>query len=409
MNNEFNLIDNIKTYIQRDYLVLEFESDSGKYTRNYSLEQLHNLDNYFKQFEELEEVLNDLRDLFKDPHSIEQNEEYFRIIITYRKRQIIFELNKVIENVNLSYDFLSDKMKDIINKNEIILGIDLGTTYSCAAVMIDNNIVMIRNSLGSTTTPSYISFMARNEVYVGELAKLLPSTEKNIIFNTKRLLGKTLEDEDIKEIMKKLPFRLKKDKNFNLLLIELNFDDTSKNVISLNTEEYFYPEQMSALILKKIVKDSEFYLSNKIGRDIKINRAVITVPAYFNQKQRESTLNSANIIGLKVETLINEPTAASLAYAYQSLKNEDKQIIVIDFGGGTLDITLLRYKRDKEGIYCDVKFTYGNTKFGGEDFDNILIEKCKEKIKGLNEKNESKILNDNYENNMAHLLRLKSR
>ena len=154
--------------------------------------------------------------------------------------------------------------------------------------MIDNNIVMIRNSLGSTTTPTYISFMKRNEVNVGELAKLLLSIEKNIIFNTKRLLGKTLEDKDIKEIMKKLPFRLKKDENFNLLLIELNFDDTSKNVISLNIEEYFYPEQMNAFILKKIVQDSEFYLSNKIGRDIKINRAVITVLAYFNQKQREN-------------------------------------------------------------------------------------------------------------------------
>ena len=102
-------------------------------------------------------------------------------------------------------------MKKIIDQNQLILGIDLGTTYSCAAVMIDNNIIMIRNSLGSTTTPSYISFIDKNEVYVGELAKLLPSNEKNIIYNTKRLLGKNIEDDDIKELMQKLPFSLKKD------------------------------------------------------------------------------------------------------------------------------------------------------------------------------------------------------
>ena len=141
------------------------------------------------------------------------------------------------------------------------------------------------------------------------------------------------------------------------------------------------------MILKKIIQDSEFYLSKKIGKEIKIENCVITVPAYFNQKQREATLNSAKIIGINVKSMINEPTAASLAYGFNSKGNADKEIIVIDFGGGTLDITLLKYIKDKNGIYCDILGTYGDTNFGGEDFDKILMEKCKQKFS--DSKNES--------------------
>ena len=156
-------------------------------------------------------------------------------------------------------------------------------------------------------------------------------------------------------------------KNLIYLKMKLDLD---------NGKEEFYPEQISVLILKKILEDSEFYLSKKIGRDIKIKDCVITVPAYFNQKQRESTLNSAKILGLDVKTMINEPTAASLAYAHKSLEIAEKNIVLIDFGGGTLDITLLEYKKDNEAIYCKVKFTHGDTSFGGENFDNILMTKC---------------------------------
>ena len=161
--------------------------------------------------------------------------------------------------------------------------------------------------------------------------------------------------------MQKLPFNLKKDGKFNLLKIGLNFGDKAND-----GEEEFYPEQICSLILKKIKMDAEFYLSKKIGRNILIKNCVISVPAYFNQKQREATYNSAKIIGLEVKTMINEPTAASLAYAYGSLENANKKIVVIDFGGGTLDITLLNYKKDANAVYCDVKFTYGNTNFGGK-------------------------------------------
>ena len=331
-------------------------------------------------------------------YTINENNEENDAVIYFEKRNLKFILNNINNNVDISYGSLSDYMKKIIDQNQLILGIDLGTTYSCAAVMIDNNIIMIRNSLGSTTTPSYISFIDKNEVYVGELAKLLPSNEKNILYNTKRLLGKNIEDDDIKELMQKLSFSLKKDEKYNLLKICLNFDYGKTKG---NNEEEFYPEQISALILRKIIKDSEFYLSKRIGKEIKINNCVITVPAYFNQKQRESTYNSAKIIGLNVKTMINEPTAACLAYAFQSLENSDKKMIVIDFGGGTLDITLLRFRKDKEAIYCDVLFTYGNSNFGGEDFDNILMSKCIEKCS----KN-SKVFHDKNKNE-PHLLRLK--
>jgi len=375
LHNKENKLYELKIYIQKDVIVLETEIDSGKYTNQLSLEELQKMNRYFNQSNNLENAIEDLSYLFENEYSIEENEETITFIIKYRRDLIKFVLDKVEDKIDLSYDSLPDQMKEIIDDNQLVLGIDLGTTYSCAAVMIDKNIIMIRNSLGSTTTPSYISFVDRNEVYVGELSKLLPSDEKNIIFNTKRLLGKNIEDNEIKEIIPKLPFKLKKDEKFNLLKICLNFKDT-KNEEEKNKEEEFYPEQLSALILRKIINDSEFYLSKKIGRDIKIKNCVITVPAYFNQKQRESTLNSAKILGLNVRTMINEPTAASLAYAFQSLENADKKIIVIDFGGGTLDITLLRYRKDKDAIYCDVKFTYGNTNFGGEDFNvkkNVLI------------------------------------
>ena len=172
-----------------------------------------------------------------------------------------------------------------------------------------------------------------------------------------------------------------------------------------NNKEEFYPEQLSALILKKILDDSEFYLSKKIGKDIKIKDCVITVPAYFNQKQRESTYNSAEILGLNVKAMINEPTAASLAYAHKSLENAEKNIVVIDFGGGTLDITLLEYEKNSQEIYCKVKFTHGDTSFGGEDFDYILMEECIKNMKKESAR-EFNFFEDINENN-TQIIRLK--
>ena len=152
------------------------------------------------------------------------------------------------------------------------------------------------------------------------------------------------------------------------------------------------------MILKKIVKDSEFYLSKKLKKEIKINKAVITVPAYFNQKQRQATYIAAQIAGIEVERMINEPTAASLCYGFEYKENQQNHIIVIDFGGGTLDITLLEYiKKEKiENTYYQIKFTYGDTHFGGDNFDFALMKKC--------------TINDNLEGDkikLPHNIRLK--
>ena len=393
-----------QAYIDGDKLVIEIGIDTSKYSGSYEFNQLQEF-KYFKMSDNLDDALKDMNKLFndyKDKLSIEQKDKILELVIPFHKGDMKFFLNQIDDNMNISYENLSPQMKKIIDNDELILGIDLGTTYSCASVMIDKNIIMIRNSLGSTTTPSYIAFLKKNEVHVGGLSKLLPSNAKNIVYNIKRLIGKSIDQKEIKDLMNSLPFKLKNDEETKLLKIELNFNENENNEniedqssgskkskkkktqeeIAREEEEKeeFYLEEICSLILKKIIQDSEFYLTKKIGKDIKIKNCVITVPAYFNQKQREATLNSSKIIGVNVKAMINEPTAASLAYGINSKGNADKKIIVIDFGGGTLDITLLKYLKDENGIYCDVLGTYGDTNFGGEDFDKILMTKCKEKF-----------------------------
>ena len=271
-------------------------------------------------------------------------------------------------------------MKNIIDNDQIILGIDLGTTYSCASVMLDEEIVIIENSLGQRITPSYVCFFEENKVCIGELAKIQPSYEfKNIIYNIKRLLGRNINDKEIKEVIPDLPFDVKQDEDLNQLKISINFKNSENN--PKGSKDY-YPEQISAIILKKLISDSEYFLTKKLKKKIIIKNVVITVPAYFNQRQREATIQAAKIINLNVKRMINEPTAASLAYGYKTIENNNKLIIVLDFGGGTLDLTLLQFisKKDKKDVYCDIKFSYGDTHFGGEDFDYILMKKCLESV-----------------------------
>ena len=177
-------------YIDEDKLVIEMETDTSKYSGNYEFNKLQKF-KYFKMSDNLDEALIDMNKLFndnKDELSIEQKENSLELLIPFHKGNIKFLLNRIDDNMNISYDNLSPQMKKIIEDNELVLGIDLGTTYSCASVMIDKNIIMIRNSLGSTTTPSYIAFLKKNEVHVGGLAKLLPSNAKNIVYNIKRLI-----------------------------------------------------------------------------------------------------------------------------------------------------------------------------------------------------------------------------
>ena len=280
-------------------------------------------------------------------------------------------------------------MKELINNNELILGIDLGTTYCSTAIKIDEKLIVIPNEFGLLSTPSYISIIDDEKRYIGDLAKLSASFDKNIIYSSKRLLGRKYNDKDINEIKNDLPFKIIKDKNSEKIKIQINYNKKNKEII----EEY-YPEQISGMLLNKLKIDSEYYLSKKLGKEIKIKKAVITVPAYFNQEQRESTKQAAEIINLEVVRMINEPTSASLAYGYEKEENEKgNYIIVIDFGGGTLDITLLNFIKNNKGIYCDIKSSYGDTHFGGDDFDYILMKKC---------------LNDSsFEKNLPHNIRLK--
>jgi molecular chaperone DnaK (HSP70) len=227
------------------------------------------------------------------------------------------------------------------------LGIDFGTTYSCASVMLDEHIIVIQNSLGLRTIPSFVLFLENNKICVGELAKLQPSEEKNIIYNTKRLIGKNFDDKEVQLIKNSLSFKIERDNDFNLLKIKVNEND-------------YYPDEISAMILKKIVKDSEYYLSKLLNKEIKIKNSIITAPAYFNNNQRKAILNAADIINLKVKRIINEPTSASLAYLYDNLSNVEKKILVLDLGGGTFDITFLNLTQNEKSSYCDIKCTGGD-------------------------------------------------
>ena len=337
-----------------------------EFCNKFEKSQLSEIESSYEN-QSLDEILDDLLTLLdEEKFEIIDNETYLNFTIKKtRKKSLNLQLNIKIKEINFQYENLSDEMKAIIDKNELILGIDLGTTYSCSCVVIDGNYLIIQNSFGSKITPSYVAFLSKNKVCVGELAKLFPSFSKNIIYNVKRLIGK--DNIDINNIS--LPFQLAQDNEYNNIKIEVKDP-------SLETSSFYYPEEIYSIILKKIITDSEYYLTRKIGRPIHIKNVVITIPAYFNQKQRRATKIGAEILGLNVKGMINEPTAACLASIYKQEENKTNYMVIIDFGGGTLDITLLKYEKGNDGIYFVVKFTYGDSNFGGENFDFILMEKC---------------------------------
>ena len=293
-----------------------------------------------------------------------------------------FDMKLPLKEENFNFNKpLGKDIQNTIENNELILGIDFGTTYSTASVIIDKVPIVIPNDFGQLSTPSYISFIDDKSYFVGELAKLTPSFDKNTIYGIKRLIGRKYNenyyDKSFEEIKKDqdFPFEIIKDPNSDKIKIVIEYEKNNQMI-----KKGFYPEQLCALILKKIKINSEYYLTKNLGKNITINNAVITVPAYFNQLQRKAIKESAEIINLNVKRIINEPTAASLAYGYNSLENDNKLIVVLDFGGGTLDLTLLQFIKNNIGIYCDIKFSFGDTHFGGEDFDYILMKKCLEDI-----------------------------
>lgn len=228
-----------------------------------------------------------------------------------------------------------------------IIGIDLGTTNSCVAVMEGNDPVVIPNSEGGRTTPSIVAFTKNNERLVGQPAKRQAVTNpKNTVFSIKRFMGRKISE--VQEEISEVPYQVVEGPN---------------NTARVKIEDRLYsPPEISAMILQKMKKTAEDYLGQEV------TEAVITVPAYFNDSQRQATKDAGEIAGLKVRRIINEPTAAALAYGLDK-KSKDQLIAVFDFGGGTFDISILQLG---DGVF-EVKSTNGDTHLGGDDIDQILI------------------------------------
>ncbi|HEX2256386.1 MAG TPA: Hsp70 family protein, partial [Afifellaceae bacterium] len=230
-----------------------------------------------------------------------------------------------------------------------VIGIDLGTTNSCVAVMDGKNAKVIENSEGGRTTPSIVAFTADGERLVGQPAKRQAVTNpKRTIFAVKRLIGRRFEDPTVKEDQKLVPYKIVR-------------ADNGDAWVDVDGQKYS-PSQISAFILQKMKETAESYLGEKV------EKAVITVPAYFNDAQRQATKDAGKIAGLEVLRIINEPTAAALAYGLE--RNEGKTIAVYDLGGGTFDISILEIG---DGVF-EVKSTNGDTFLGGEDFDMRLVD-----------------------------------
>src|SRR5689334_1129365 len=229
-----------------------------------------------------------------------------------------------------------------------VIGIDLGTTNSCVAVLEGNEPVVIPNSEGRRTTPSVVAFLDNGERKVGDPAKRQAITNaKHTVFSIKRFMGETF-DRVTKET-ERVPYKVERGDN-----------NTPRVKIS---DRLYTPQEISAMVLQKMKKTAEDYLGTTV------TEAVITVPAYFNDSQRQATKEAGEIAGLKVLRIINEPTAAALAYGLDK-KHKDEKIAVYDLGGGTFDISILELG---DGVF-EVKSTNGDTHLGGDDFDHVIID-----------------------------------
>ena len=234
----------------------------------------------------------------------------------------------------------------------VAIGIDLGTTYSCVGWWKDNRCEIIANDQGNRTTPSYVSFTSEERL-IGDGAKNQASMNpENTIFDAKRLIGRKFDDPAVQSDIKNFPFTVISDDNKPK--IQATYKDELKT---------FQPEEISSMVLTKMKEVAESYIGEKV------TDAVITVPAYFNDSQRQATKDAGHIAGLNVLRIINEPTAAAIAYGLDK-KEEEKNVLIFDLGGGTFDVSLLSID---DGIF-EVKATAGDTHLGGEDFDNILMK-----------------------------------
>lgn len=244
------------------------------------------------------------------------------------------------------------------------IGIDLGTTYSCVGVWKNGSVEIIANDMGERTTPSYVSF-SDSERLVGQAAKNQSARNpENTVFDAKRLIGRKFDEGVVKSDCKLWPFTVKNG-NQDRPVIEVSYKGEKRT---------FFPEEISSMVLVKMKETAESY----IGQAVK--DAVVTVPAYFNDAQRQATKDAGRIANLNVLRIINEPTAAAIAYGLDKNNSDERNVLIFDLGGGTFDVSLLTID---DGVF-EVMATAGDTHLGGEDFDNKLVEHCVQDFKRKN-------------------------
>src|SRR5947209_6457922 len=236
-----------------------------------------------------------------------------------------------------------------------IIGIDLGTTNSCVAIMEGGQPKVIENSEGARTTPSVVAYAEDGEILVGAPAKRQAVTNaKNTIFAVKRLIGRKFDEKEVQKDISLMPYRIVKADNTDAWV-----EVRGKKIA---------PQEVSAQVLRKMKKTAEDYLGEEVAE------AVITVPAYFNDSQRQATKDAGRIAGLEVKRIINEPTAAALAFGMDKQLKKDSKIAVYDLGGGTFDISIIEIANVEGEHQFEVLSTNGDTFLGGEDFDQRIIE-----------------------------------
>merc|ERR1711959_16456 len=246
------------------------------------------------------------------------------------------------------------------------VGIDLGTTYSCVGIWQNDRVEIIANDQGNRTTPSYVAF-TDTERLIGDAAKnQVAMNPTNSVFDAKRLIGRKFNDPVVQSDMKHWPFKV----------VARDGDKPHITVTFKGEEKPFSPEEISSMVLTKMKETGEAF-TGKTVKDV-----VVTVPAYFNDSQRQATKDAGTIAGLNVMRIINEPTAAAIAYGLDKKATGERNVMIFDLGGGTFDVSLLTIE---EGIF-EVKATAGDTHLGGEDFDNRMVNHFVTEFKRKNKK-----------------------